>query len=68
MKSIRSLAEDGRPTGEFLVETVIPRDSLEKVAERYWVTPDVPVFGVRRWERDNEVWIYHTGEFAARQP
>jgi len=38
----------------FLVEAVIPRESLKKVAERYSITPEVPVFGVSKWERGNE--------------
>jgi len=38
----------------FLVEAVIPRDSLTEVAERYWMTPRVAVFGIARWERGDE--------------
>lgn len=38
-------------TPGFLLEAVVPRDDLTKVAERYWITPKVPVFGVARWER-----------------
>ena len=68
IKSIRSLPPKRGSTGEFLVETVFPRDSLVAVAERYWIDPAVPVFGVRRWERDDEVWIHHSGEFMERAP
>jgi hypothetical protein len=34
----------------FLLETVVPRESLTKVAERYWISQKVPVYGVARWE------------------
>jgi len=39
----------------FLVEAVTPRESLTEVKERYWITPDVPLFGVARWERGDEL-------------
>ena len=61
VKSVRSLGQ-----GRFLVETVTPRDSLTDVSERYWIDPRVPVFGVRRWERGDQVWVYHTGTFGGR--
>jgi hypothetical protein len=41
----------------FLIEAVIPRRSLTEVRERFWMTPDVPVFGVARWDRDDEALI-----------
>lgn len=44
----------GRSRPGFLVEAVIPRASLTETAERYWMTPEVAVFGVARWERDGE--------------
>jgi hypothetical protein len=46
-----------RPTRGFLVETVIPRRSLTEVAERLWMTDKVPVFGVARWERGDDVLV-----------
>jgi hypothetical protein len=52
------------PVDGFLLETVIPRDSLTEVAERYWMTPRIPVFGVARWERGDEVLVVHTMEKA----
>jgi hypothetical protein len=55
------------PVDGFLLETVIPRDSLTEVAERYWMTPEIPVFGVARWERDDEVLVVHTMEKARRK-
>ncbi|MCI0546297.1 MAG: hypothetical protein L0027_03335, partial [Candidatus Rokubacteria bacterium] len=36
------------PVRGFLVEAVVPRRSLTEVAERYWMTEKVPVFGVAR--------------------
>jgi hypothetical protein len=47
------------PARGFLVEAVVPRKSLTEVAERYWMTEEVPVFGVARWERGNEVLVLH---------
>ena len=46
----------------FLIETVVPRESLTRVAERYWFTDRVPLFGVSRWERPGEVLIFHSVE------
>jgi hypothetical protein len=46
----------------FLLETVIPRDSLSEVAERYWVTRKVPIFGVARWETKDAVYKVLTME------
>jgi hypothetical protein len=48
------------PVRGFLVDAVIPRKSLTEVAERYWMTDKVPVFGVVRWERGDEVLVAHT--------
>lgn len=45
------------PVHGFLVEAVVPRKSLTEVAERYWMTDKVPVFGVARWEREGEVLV-----------
>ena len=47
------------PVRGFLVEAVVPRRSLTAVAERYWMTDQVPVFGVARWERGDEVLVLH---------
>jgi len=55
------------PVRGFLVEAVIPRRSLAEVAERYWMTDKVPVFGVARWERGDEVLVYHHGEQPERR-
>lgn len=52
------------PVDGFLLEAVIPRESLTEVAERYWMTPEIPVFGVARWERGDEVLVVHTMEKA----
>jgi hypothetical protein len=48
-----------RPTRGFQIDAVIPRRSLTETAERFWVTDKVPVFGVARWERGNEVLVLH---------
>jgi hypothetical protein len=50
------------PVRGFLVEAVVPRRSLTEVLERYWMTSEVPVFGVARFERDGEVLILHRME------
>ncbi|MCK6459009.1 MAG: hypothetical protein L6Q95_03855 [Planctomycetes bacterium] len=50
------------PVRGFLVEAVIPRRSLTGIAERYWMTEEVPVFGVARWERGNELLVLHRME------
>jgi len=42
----------------FVIEAVHPRDSLTKVKERYFIHPDVALFGVARWEREDEVLIH----------
>jgi hypothetical protein len=47
------------PVRGFLVEAVVPRRSLTEVAERYWISDRVPIFGVARWERGNEVLVLH---------
>lgn len=52
------------PVHGFLVEAVIPRKSLTEVAERYWMSDKVPVFGVARWERGNEVLVLHVAKHA----
>jgi hypothetical protein len=44
----------------FLVETVVPRVSLTQVEERYWFYDGVPLFGVSRWERPREVFVFHS--------
>ena len=46
----------------FLLEAVTPRESLTKVSERFWITDRVPIFGVARWERPDEVLALHTME------
>ena len=43
----------------FLVEAVIPREGLDQVRERYWMTESVPVFGVARCETPGEVLVLH---------
>jgi len=43
----------------FEIETVIPRDGLDKVAERFFVLPNVPIFGVVRWETAEEHLLLH---------
>ena len=47
------------PVHGFLVEAVVPRKSLTAVAERYWMSDKVAVFGVSRWERGDEVLVLH---------
>jgi hypothetical protein len=47
------------PVRGFLVEAVVPRRSLTAVAERYWMSDKVAVFGVSRWERGDEVLVLH---------
>jgi len=62
------LRESSRtPVRGFLVEAVIPRQSLTEVAERYWMSEEIPVFGVARWERGSEVLVYHHGERPGRK-
>jgi hypothetical protein len=56
---------DHRDGPGFEIETVVPRESLTEVSGRLFVRPDVPVFGVSRWERGNETWILH---LSTRQP
>lgn len=46
----------------FLVETVVPRESLTEVHERFWFSVDAPVFGVTRWERRLDVLVLHAME------
>jgi len=50
------------PVHGFLVEAVIPRKSLTEIAERYWMTEEVPVFGVARAERGGELLVLHRME------
>jgi len=52
----------GRSVPGFLLEAVLPRESLTEVKERYWIAPEVPVFGVARWERGDEVLVVHRAE------
>jgi hypothetical protein len=49
---------DGEVPG-FLVETVIPRRSLTETAERFWLSNEIPVFGVARWEGAGFVYVLH---------
>lgn len=49
----------------FLIEAVIPSRSLTEVAERYWLHPDVAIFGVARWERADDVLVLHHQKRAA---
>jgi hypothetical protein len=57
---IRSIRTGEVPGGAgFIIETVTPRISMDEVSERIFMRPDVPVFGVVRWERPGEVWILH---------
>jgi hypothetical protein len=49
-----------REVDGFLVEAVTPRVSLTEVSERYWMTEDVPVFGVARWQRADEDLTLHS--------
>ena len=51
-------------TPGFLVEAVYPRDGVDKVAERYFFTEKIPVFGVARWERGRDVLVVHHVERA----
>ena len=55
--SIRTSEVDGGQG--FIIETVRPRHGLDTVSGRLFMRPDVPVFGVVRWERGDEVWILH---------
>lgn len=43
----------------FEIEAVIPRESLHQVAERYFISNKVPIFGVVRWERAGEHLLLH---------
>lgn len=52
-----------REVDGFYVEAVRPRESLEEPAERYWITSEVPVFGVAVWERDGQRLEVHVAEF-----
>jgi hypothetical protein len=53
---------DAREVDGFLLEAVTPREDLTKVTERFWISDRVPVFGVVRWERPDEVYVLHTME------
>lgn len=53
---------NGRKVPGFLVQAVIPRDGLDVVAERYWITSRVPVFGVARFERGGFTYVLHGSE------
>jgi hypothetical protein len=55
------------PVQGFLVEAVVPRRSLTEVAERYWMTDKVAVFGVARWERGDEVLVLLRSEQPERK-
>lgn len=55
------------PVHGFLVEAVVPRRSLTGIAEKYWMTDKVPVFGIARWERGDEVLVLHTMEHPERK-
>lgn len=46
----------------FLLEAVTPRVDLSEVSERFWITDEVPIFGVARWERPGETLVLHTME------
>ena len=46
----------------FRLEAVTPREDLSKVSERFWITDRVPIFGVARWERPDEILVLHTME------
>jgi len=52
----------GKEVAGFLVQAVIPRDGLTEIAERYWMTPLVPVFGVARFERGGFTYELHGSE------
>ena len=39
----------------FLIEAVIPRESLTEVKERLWIHDEIPLFGVARWETAYEI-------------
>jgi len=54
---VRGLGEDVAPG--FEIDTVVPRESLQTVSSRLFVRADVPVFGVARWERGDELWLLH---------
>ncbi|MEM8884124.1 MAG: hypothetical protein AAGD14_08660 [Planctomycetota bacterium] len=62
VRTIRTADVDGKPG--FEIETVRPREGRTEVSERLWVRPDVPVFGVYRWERDDEIWVRLGGDRA----
>lgn len=51
-----------REVDGFLLDAVTPREDLSKVSERFWITDQVPVFGVTRWERPDETLVLHTME------
>jgi len=44
----------------FRIDAVTPRLSLTEVTERYWITDEVPVFGVARWDRDGNAYVLHS--------
>ena len=59
IKSIRSTEfpyRKGTLRG-FLLETVIPRESLTETAERYWMSEKIPVFGVARWQSGDDEYV-----------
>ena len=56
-----------KPRRGFLIEAVIPSRSLEQVAERYWFNRDVAIFGVVRWEREEETLVLHRQTRAAHE-
>lgn len=57
IRTIKTADVGGAPG--FIIETIRPRDGLDQVQERLFIRSDVPVFGVLRWERGDEVWIKH---------
>ena len=56
----------GRPGDPgFEIEAVHPRDGLDLVKERYLIHPDVALFGVVRWEREDEILVL---DFQNKEP
>ncbi len=64
VKSIRAATVPFRTAKRpgFLIEAVHPRDSVVEVKERFWMIPEVALFGVARWERGDEVLVVHVSE------
>jgi hypothetical protein len=63
IRTIRTAAVPPRigadPEPGFEIEAVIPREGLHTVAERYFISDRVPIFGVVRWERANGHLLLH---------